>query len=344
MYRREFLKGSGLGAAATILPSSAIAQNSVTAGEAATTGTRLVAVSPWPASAQGLADETWQLARRIEAMTAGGITIDLNSGIASDAPPVKRIDADVMFLSDSANVPADPAFAYFAGLPGKMGLPREAYEAWLQTGGGQALWDDLAGGYGWKPFLVSHAGGAGLWSRARIDAFAEKRLQVSGLAGDVARGLGAEVVTSERRTVAHSLAVGLVDAIEPETLTEAMALGIAEPGTIVTEGGLVPRGSTTALYIRRAVWDRLPGSVQLAIAAATAEHRAAAAHIERSNAGALRGALGQVRQIKFVPMAPHLMLAVDRISEAVVADLRSRSQTARRISESCERFTTQPVA
>src|SRR6185503_9314304 len=47
-----------------------------------------------------------------------------------------------------------PAFSFFAAVP--FGLTADEMAAWIQFGGGQALWDELSGNFGVKGLMSTN--------------------------------------------------------------------------------------------------------------------------------------------------------------------------------------------
>lgn len=352
MYRRDFLKGTGAGAAAaSLVAGSAVSlagQTSRISNSPTEAGALELNVSiDWAPAAQGLADQAWQIAQKIEAATSGSVRLKLDYNSEETRAPVLRTQADAVMASDNGNFAVHPAFSFFAGLPGNMGLPFSSFDAWLTAGGGQDLWDELAAQFGWKPLLASHSGvGGGLWSAEPINTIqdaAGKTFAVDGLSLDVARGLGTNPVAGSQSSIKVGLTNGTIDAIEPASPTEAIALGIPQNAKTCMHGGLQPRGSTVAIYIRSTVWDKLSAAQQLAITAAVGTEARNTAVLNTANDAMIKAMLAQVHGVNFMPMADELRVAIDRISEAIVADLASRDAFARKIAGSIAVFAATPV-
>src|SRR5215831_11606956 len=86
-----------------------------------------------------------------------------------------------------------PAAAFFTTVP--FGLLPNEHVAWIEAGGGQALWDELYVPFGVKPFMAGNTGTCmGGWFRREVKSRDDVRglkLRSLGLGGEVYRRLGA---------------------------------------------------------------------------------------------------------------------------------------------------------
>jgi TRAP-type mannitol/chloroaromatic compound transport system substrate-binding protein len=152
MDRRKFIKSAGIAtgaAAATSLATPAIAQSKID----------MVIVSTWPRDFPGLGTGAQRLAARITELTEGRINVQyFAAGERVSAhltrstkwPPATRrpiIAADYYWKGKH------PAWAYFTSVP--FGLTHVEQDAWINHMGGQALWDELASGFGLKSLMAA---------------------------------------------------------------------------------------------------------------------------------------------------------------------------------------------
>ena len=102
-----------------------------------------------------------------------------------------------------------PAAAYFTTVP--FGLTPNEHVAWIDAGGGQALWDELYKPFGVKPFMGGNTGVCmGGWFRREIKSLEDvKGLKIRslGLGGEVYRRLGATPQTTSPGEILVSAAV-----------------------------------------------------------------------------------------------------------------------------------------
>ena len=167
MDRREFLKSTGAAAAAATTATAARSCNV----RASRTGPRFRHHGAAPRHRlarhrRGLADQARRLGQRLIAMSDGRYRIAL-PGIVNGLAAVRAGDADLYYATEHDHLDAHRALAYFSGLPGDRGIAARQLSAWMLVGGGQALWDDLAGEFGVKAMLAGHTGGAACFVASR---------------------------------------------------------------------------------------------------------------------------------------------------------------------------------
>lgn len=332
MDRRDFLITTGGAVVAATSASAAVA--AAPESPAAQGSARLLRLSlPWADAPQGPADHARRLARQIEAMTGGRYRFEIAAGQAAEADA----DADLAFAPAHAFSAHHPAFAYFAGLPGAGALRAAALPQWLAVGGGQMLWDDLAGDFGWKPLLAGHLGEAPpLWSKAPITdlaGLAGRKVSGSGLAADVLRAVGAEPVALAPAEVAAGLSDGRLDAAEAEGLAASLASGLARAVSFATGRGINAHGTALALNVRLAVWNRLGAADQMILSAAAAEAYQAAIADALVHEPIARRVIAEAG-VTFQPWPADVTEAIARVSEATIAHVAAFDWRAQRIDHS----------
>ncbi len=339
MDRREFLITSGGAAVAATSPIAAAqaADSGATSLTGRETGARVLRLSmPWADTPQGPADSVRRLTHRFETMTDGRYRVEISAqarGAVADADLVHGTAHDFSTLH--------PAFAYFAGLPGSSGLSAQDFAHWFTVGGGQMLWDDLAGQHGWKPLLAGHSGEAPpLWSRQRIDGLSDlagQRLSAPGLGADVARALGAEALAIAPSDVAAALEDGRVLAAEAGLLT-SLAGGVARAARYATGTGLNGRGTALSLSVRLPVWESLPEHDRAILTAAAVEEYQVSLAEARAHENVARRVLAASFGVTFAPWPSDIAEAIDRVAEATIAHVAGQDALAARIDQSYMAF------
>ena len=217
MDRREFLKSTGAAAAAATT-ATAVAETTLAAPAVAKGLQQLRLAMPWADGVAGPADQAHRLAQRIASMSGGKIRLVPSFGVANGLAAVHAGEADLYFASTNHNLDAHRGLAFFAGLPGDRGLAPHHLQSWVTLGGGQALWDELAGDLGIKPLLAAHTGSRSLMlateSIDTMSALTGRKAYVEGLARDVARGLGLEPVSMAPAQLAAAMQNGELLAAE----------------------------------------------------------------------------------------------------------------------------------
>lgn len=335
MDRRDFLKttgavaagvAAGATAAATAEPASQPTAPAIHSGV-----THLVLATSWTPDAPGFS--AGRLAQRIEMVSGGRFRIEISSGA------VGRNGADLIFAGAHEHTRHHPAFAFFAGLPRDLGLDAVDLPAWLTVGGGQMLWDELGADFGIKPLLAGHTGAsAGLWSNRPLGAaadFASLKLFATGLAGDVARAIGADPVEVAPLELRAALAGSRIDAAEWLGPLAVVAPDLQPLAARIYEPGLTPAGMALALTVRRDLWERMDVAEQAMLeVCATAEHHVTLAEARAHAVIASRLALSAQR----LPLNSGLAAALDHAAGDVVERLAATDPMSRRIADSHRAF------
>jgi TRAP-type mannitol/chloroaromatic compound transport system substrate-binding protein len=326
MDRRDFLRTTGGFAAAAgsaALSSAAQASHSVEVRRTRTFG------FPWSPSPAGFADDGRRLALRIR-MLLDTDELEIRCGTAGEM--------EFAFSPVQSDASLHPAFAFFGGLPGGEVLAPRDLESWVLTGGGQALWDELAARHGFKPLLAGHTGSRPvLWSRKRLlnpEDLAGRRVIARGLDADVVRAFGALPVTGDETRLEAALASNDIDAVIWGSLVHASAAGIPSRFPFAMAGAFGSAGGALALRVRLDTWEQLTPAQQSAIeGAAASEFRASLSDAEATRPF-VENALSQRWNVTTVRPSPEFTHAVSRIAAAVVAHAAAHDSLASRVDQS----------
>ena len=276
MDRRTFLKSTGAAAAGTATASLPANAAETPATPALVGGAReLRLTTAWPLETPVYGDSVTRLVRRIETATGGRYrTVQAGTSHAGLAA-IASGAADLYHAPEHLHLDTEPALAYFAALPAPFGLDAQSFQAWLVAGGGQMLWDDLAGDLGVKPLMAGHTGPAvGLWLNQPLpdeDGYRGLRLNLFGLAGQVLRQLGGEPHTLPPAIIAAALADGRLDGAEWAGPMANVAAGIHLAARHVVPRAFNPHGSAHTLGVSRSLWESLTESDRAIFEACAAE-------------------------------------------------------------------------
>ena len=340
MDRRSFLRTTGAAAAAATTAGVAAAEPTVRTPEFAAPAVakglrRLRLAIAGRDVVAGPADQAHRLALRIAAMSDGRYGFDVVPDAASGFSAVRTGDADLYFGSEHDHLDAHRALAYFAGLPGDRAIAARHLTAWMLVGGGETLWDDLAGGFGIKAMLAGHSGDqATFLATHRVAAMSElagKSVAVTGLARDVVRGFGLEPATVPAGEVAAAMLSGEVLAAELGGALTSHALGVTNAAPYHVGTSINRHGSALSLGMRRAFWDSLgAGDQALFAAAASAELQLTLAEDEAHRR--MLAPAPDPDMKRTWALAPELHRTVGRVANAVVAQVAASDPAAQRIN------------
>jgi TRAP-type mannitol/chloroaromatic compound transport system substrate-binding protein len=214
--------------------------------------------------------------------------------------------------------------------------------AWVEAGGGQALWDELYAPFGVKPFMGGNTGVCmGGWFRREIATRADingLKVRSLGLGGEVYRRLGATPQTTPPGEILTSLQSGVLDAAEFVGPGTDISLGLYRVAPNYYGPGFNKPNGTGECIVSLNAWNALDAELKAIVAHACAvEANFALAEMERLNTEALAALTGQHRvQLRAFPQ--DLIAAARGISTDVLGDLGGRSPVARKVHDSYVAF------
>src|SRR5438128_104644 len=223
-----------------------------------------------------------------------------------------------------------PAAAFFTTVP--FGLTPGEHVAWVDAGGGQALWDELYAPFGVKPFMGGNTGVCmGGWFRRELnsaDDLKGLKIRSLGLGGEVYRRLGATAQTTSPAEILVSMQSGLIDGAEFVGPGSDIALGLYRVATFYYAPGFNKPNGTGECLVALKAWEGLDAEMKAIVQHACASEAAfALAEMERLNAEALAALTGQ-HGVKLRTFPSSLVTAARAQATGVVGELAARSAVA----------------
>jgi len=339
--RRALLRGGGL----ALL--GAVAAPAVARAETL----RWRMVTSWPKRLPGPGMSAERVAERISALSGGRLQITVQAA-GELVPAFEVLDAVGGSVAEMGHTAAfywqgkQPAAAYYTTVP--FGLTPMEHVAWVDAGGGQALWDELYAPFGVKPFMGGNTGVCmGGWFRRELKSLDDlKGLKVRslGLGGEVYRRLGATPQTTPPGEILTSLQSGVLDGAEFVGPGTDIALGLYRVAPLYYGPGFNKPNGTGECLINLKVWEGLAGDLKAIIAhACAAEASFALSEMERLNAQAL-AALTERNNVRLMSFSADMVGAARRQAADILAELARRSDIARRINDSYADFRSRTAA
>ena len=270
MQRRQFLKkgaAAGVaGAAATAFAAPAIAQQRVD----------MVMVTTWPRDFPGLGTGAQRLAKRIGDMSEGRINVQYFAakervGAFDSFDEVASGNAQAYHAADYYWKGKHPGWAYYSSVP--FGLTATEVNAWIRFGGGQQLWDEVAGSFGLKCLMAGNTGvQMGGWFNKEInsaDDLKGLKMRIPGLGGDVMAKLGASPVSLPGGQIYENLVSGAIDATEWVGPWNDSFMKFYEAAKYYYYPGMHEPGTMLSFGMNASWWSKLSKSDQAMIDAAT---------------------------------------------------------------------------
>lgn len=335
MTTRRNLIGAGV-AAAGILSAPAIAR-------AQTLKWRMV--TSWPKRLPGPGMSAERIADRIRALSGGRLDISVFAA-GEVVPAFEVLGAVGNGVADIGHTAAFywqgkmPAAAFFTTVP--FGLTPSEHVAWIEAGGGQALWDELYAPFGVKPFMGGNTGVCmGGWFRRELMSLADLRglkLRSLGLGGEVYRRLGATPQTTPPAEILTSLQSGVIDGAEFVGPGTDIALGLYRVAPFYYYPGFNKPNGTGECIVALKSWEALPADLKAVVAhACAAEANFALSEMERLNAQAL-AALIKDHGVKLAAFPDDLVAGARKQAVDVLAELSQRSAITGKVHASYAAF------
>ena len=334
MKRRKLLKGAagaGAAAAATTISAPAIAQQRI----------EIVMVTTWPRDFPGLGTGAQRVAKRISDMTNGRMVVQYFAGGERVKPfdsfdEVASGNAQMYHAADYYWKGKHPGWAYFTSVP--FGLTYTEFNAWIRFGGGQELWDEIAGDFGLKCVLCGNTGvQMGGWFRKEMNSandFKGLKMRIPGLGGDVIAKLGASQVSLPGSQIYENLVSGAIDATEWVGPWNDSFMKFYEAAKYYYYPGFHEPGSQVSIGMNKKFWEGLSKSDQLIIeAAASMENDVMMAEYNAKN-GASLAKLIKEQGVQLRRFNDDIYDSFGEAAAEVFEEVRAHSDLAKRIHDS----------
>ena len=331
--RRNLVAGGAL-AAGIAAPSIARAQTK-----------RWRMVTSWPKRLPGPGMSAERVAERIKLLSGGRLEISV-AAAGEIVPAFEVLDAVGGGVAEMGHTASffwqgkEPAAVFYTTVP--FGLTPNEHVAWVEAGGGQALWDEIYAPFGVKPFMAGNTGVCmGGWFRREIKSRDDMRgvkIRSLGLGGEVYRRLGCVPQTTPPAEILLSLQSGVLDAAEFVGPGSDIALGLYRVAPMYYAPGFNKPNGTGECIVALKSWQALPAELQAIVAHACAtEANFALAEMERLNAEAL-AALTRDHGVRLAAFPDDLVRAARKQAADVLGELSARSAISGKVHASYAAF------
>jgi TRAP-type mannitol/chloroaromatic compound transport system substrate-binding protein len=178
-------------------------------------------VTSWPRDLPGPGMNAKRLADRIGRASGGRLKVRLYAA-GELVPALQVFDAVYAGAAEMAHTASFywagkiKAASFFTTVP--FGLTPAEHGAWIEHGGGQALWDELYAPFGLKPFMAGNSSlQMGGWFRREVGGLADLKglkLRSAGLGGELFQRLGAITVSLGVPDIYPALQAGTIEGVE----------------------------------------------------------------------------------------------------------------------------------
>lgn len=302
----------------------------------------------WTRNLPGPGIAAAHIARRVNELSDGRFEIQV-FGVNEIVPALQVLDAvsnGAVEMGHSAAfywVGKMPASVFFTTVPFGPG-PIE-HQAWIEQGGGQALWDELYAPFGVRALLAGNTGPSmGGWFKQPLKGLSDVkglRLRVQGLGAEVWQALGATGLSIALADILPSLSTGVVDGVEFLAPMNDAPLGFARVAPHYYAPGFNKPNGAAELLVNSKAHDALPADYRTMIAVAAAEAHARGLAEAQAENGRVLLEMIQMQGVKAERFPADIVSAARKASETVIASHAASSPLARRIHESFRTFQDQ---
>ena len=301
-------------------------------------------VTTWPKNAPGTGTAAERLAERINAMSAGRLTVKVYAA-GELVPALEVFDAVSRGTAELGHGTPYywkgkvPAAQFFGAVP--FGLSTLEMNAWLSHGGGQALWDEAYAPFGLKPLTAGNSTmQMGGWFNKEINSLDDikgLKIRMPGIGGEVWSRLGATTVVLPGGEIFTALQTGAIDATDWVSPYNDLAFGLQKAAKYYYYPGWQEPQSVLELLINQKAFDALPADLQAIVTeAARASTLDMMDDYVFNNAKALEELKQSGTQLKRFP--DPVLQAMQHETDQVLGELAAQSELNGRIWASMKAF------
>ncbi len=341
MERREFLQKTGTVAAAAVA-STAISAPTVWA-KGKTYDWKMV--TTWAPGLPVLQEGVNRFARRVEEATGGRIKIKVFAA-GELVPALSTFDAvskgTVQVGSGSAYYWAEklPAAQWFSAVP--FGLNAQGINAWIYSGGGLKLWEEVYAPFNLVPRPLANTGvQMGGWFRKEmngIDDFKGLKMRIPGLGGKVVAKAGGTVVLLSGDEIFSSLERGVIDATEWAGPMHDLRMEFFRAAKYYYYPGWHEPGTCLEVIFNKKVYDSLPKELQVILDTVAMESNMwSLCEFEAQNGAALQKLISE-HKVNLKRFPKPLLDSLRKLAKETLEEEASRDKLSRKVHEAFKKF------
>ena len=343
--RRKFIKNVGLGAAAI---GAGIATSAVPAMAKKEKTYNWKMVTTWPPHFPMLGESADKIAQWVDEMSGGRLKISVYGG-GELVPAMGTFDAVSQGTVEMGHAASYywagkvPAAQFFAAVP--FGFNAQSINAWILSGGGMELWEEVYAKFNIKPFLAGNTGAQmGGWFNKEINSmedFKGLKMRIPGLAGKVLAKAGGSAILMAGGDIYTNLERGVIDATEWVGPFHDLKLGFYKAAKYYYYPGWHEPTACIEAIINQQAYDALPVDLQKVVdMAAMAANQNMLSEYTANNQRALE-TLQQDHHVQLRAFPEDVLQEFKKYANQVLIELGQQSELSQKIFNSYTGFAEQ---
>ncbi len=347
MNRKTFFKGLAIGTISLpVILRSIVGKGNAQSNNAAISSQRYdwKLVTTWPPNFPILGEACSLYAALLKQMSGGRINVRVYGG-GELVPALESFDAVRNQVAEIGHGCAyywagkTPAAQFFASVP--FGMNAQQMNAWITSGGGLQLWEELYRDFGLVPMLGGNTGvQMGGWYNREINSVADLKglkMRIPGLGGKVLSKAGGAPVLLAGGEIYTGLERGVIDATEWLGPFHDTLMGFQDIAKYYYSPGWHEPGTALEFIFNKEVFDGLPEDLRQIVRVATSYiNLFVLTEMEAQNAKALSELIKNGVEVRKFPR--EVLAALRAYTEEVVQKFTASDPLAQKVYGSYDNF------
>jgi len=299
----------------------------------------------WPPNFPVLGEACNYLAHWVEQMSGGRLKIKVYGG-GELIPPLESFEAVSNGAVEMGHGGAyywagkTPATQFFSTVP--FGMNVNQINAWILTGGGKELWEELYARFNLIPMLCGNTGvQMGGWFNKEINSISDLqglKMRMPGLGGKVLARAGATALLVAGGEIYTNLERGVIDATEWIGPYHDYLMGFHQIARYYYYPGWHEPGPALELIVNKSKFEALPSDLQAIITAAAARSNTwVMAEFDSKNMVYLDKILKE-GEVSLKAFPDEVISALRQYTNEVIQELTEDNEDCRKIYQSFDTF------
>lgn len=356
LSRKGFFKGLALGTISLPLFLRSILNENMAqdnqSGPSSISGKRYdwKMVTTWPPNFPILGEGCLRYAEIVREMSGGRINIQVFGG-GELVPPLETFDTVRNGGAEMGHGAAYywagkiPAGQFFGSVP--FGMNAQQLTAWILTGGGMEMWEDLYKDFNLVPMLAGNTGvQMGGWFNREINSIADLKglkMRIPGLGGKVLEKAGGSPVLLAGSEIYTGLERGVIDATEWIGPSHDSQMGFQDIAKYYYSPGWHEMGTALELIVNKEKFDSLPADLQAILRSASLQVSTwILSEMETKNAESLATLVDKGIDIR--PFPTEVLDQLRIYTEEVIAEIVAKDPVAAKVYTSYDAYRKRAAA